>query len=297
MRPLSLKTVVVATDLDQSSLPALLSAHLLAQAAGATLHVAHACEGGVSSQATITDRAAVAVDALLRRAGVPSDATAIHLIPGAPVPTIRSLADRLAADTIVLGPPHHDRAPDTGRPLGRTARALVDRTYVPILITPRALTLPLHRVLVPVDLSETARGALLVAITWASALRSRTESNGTRVAALHVAAPGRGAEVRGAASAELDAVRARAGRWAGVAMEERLVEARDPARAIVEQAAGWHADLVVLGTRGAGADEAERLGSVSAAVVCGTEAPTLLVPPGVWQAFATDGSARGPATV
>ena len=41
------------------------------------------------------------------------------------------------------------------------------------LVLAEPLRLPLRRVLVPIDLSETARGALMVALTWASALRSR----------------------------------------------------------------------------------------------------------------------------
>lgn len=289
MRPLRLKTVVVATDLHPTSLAALRSAHLLAGAAGAALHVVHVCDGDAESQAAITRTATEGVDALLQRADVPAAGAATHVIPGAPVSAIRALADRVAADTIVLGPPHHGRTPVTGRPLGRTARALVDRTYVPILITPRVLTLPLREVLVPVDLSETARGALLVGLTWASALRRRDGDEETRVTALHVAPRPPGVAEHAATAAELEAVRSRAGRWAGVSLRERIVEGTEPAQSIIAQATELRADLLVVGTRGAGATEGEGLGSVSAAVVAETESPTLLVPPGVWQAFTAAG--------
>lgn len=288
MRPLRLKSLVVATDLQSSSLAALQSAHRLATAAGADLHVAHVIAGDPAPSQAARRSAAEALGALLDRADIPADGAAVHIIPGTPAPAIRALADRVAADALMLGPHHPGGDEVGGRPLGGSARDLVERTYVPILIAPRPLMLPIGEVLVPIDLSETARGALLVALTWASALRRRIAGDdATRVTALHVTRPASVTMgIRAAVAAELDVVRGRAGSWAGITLEGRVVEADDPARAIADQASEIGVDLLVLGTRGRHALDGTGLGSVSEAVAMSTDVPMLLVPPGVWQAFA-----------
>src|SRR3712207_7645440 len=99
MRLLTLRTVLVATDLEPSSDAALDSAHRLAASADATLHLIHAFPDPRDR-----DRSADAVRRVLRRAGVSVDDARLHLIPGSPADAIRSLPDRLVADVVVLGP-------------------------------------------------------------------------------------------------------------------------------------------------------------------------------------------------
>jgi nucleotide-binding universal stress UspA family protein len=146
---------------------------------------------------------------------------------------------------------------------------------------------------VAIDASEAARGALLVALSWASALRSsKAKEPDTTLTALHVES----GETLSAADAhmkrtidhELDVLRRSAGSWAGVSVEGATETNADPVKAITKYATDHEADLVVLGTRGLSADRALRLGSVSAAVTRQLREPVLLVPPSVWRDFARD---------
>lgn len=293
MRLLKLRTVLAATDLDRSSDAALDSAHRLARSAGATLHIVHvlasADRAGANTQPS--DQSPDSVRRALRRAGVPEDGARLHLIPGSPVGAIRSLADRMAADVIVLGPHRKgDRGGASDQPLGGTAQGLVARTFAPCLVAPRPLRLPLERVLAPIDLSETARGALLVALSWASALRTEAAPDSrTTLTVLHVdtaVEPTVSSDPAAAVERELGMLGGGVGDWAGV--DVRVIAARnsDAVEAIAYHAADQGAELVVVGTRGLGMDEAARLGSVSARLAARLTLPVLLVPPGVWRAYA-----------
>jgi nucleotide-binding universal stress UspA family protein len=143
----------------------------------------------------------------------------------------------------------------------------------------------LNRVVVPIDLSDTARGALLVALSWASALRARDGSDIT-LTALHVmAGPLRGsAPTPRTIEQELAAVRDAARSWAGVTVGGETIVEPNIAQGIARYIADHAGDLVVIGTRGLGLDAVGRLGSVAASVACQLEVPALLVPPAVWMA-------------
>jgi nucleotide-binding universal stress UspA family protein len=291
MRPLTLRTVLAATDVERSSDAALDSAYRLAKSAGAALHVVHVVPWMNAGQedAKSDDNAGNLLRHALRRANVPEGDARLNVIPGSPDEAIRSLADRMAADVIVLGPHRtDDRSDAAARPLGGTAQAIVAHTFAPCLVTPVPLRLPLERVLVPIDLSETARGALLVALSWASALRGRPSDRQTTLFALHIDSVGRtdDADSSVAVRRELDMLEPGARDWAGVDVRAIATHGADVAETIARHADDQRADLVVVGTRGLGADEAVRLGSVSAALVQRLELPMLLVPPGVWRAYA-----------
>ena len=282
MRPLTLRTVLVATDLDRLSDVALDSAHRLATAAGAALQVVYVREPQKAEDAG-------AVAAALRRAGVPEASAKLHLIPGSPAETIRALADRMTADVIVVGPHREHRHGTAGHALGGTARAIAERGFAPCLIAAKALHLPLERVVVPIDLSDTARGALLVGLSWASALRAGALDDGaTTLTVLHVDTVDEDIDRASNTSfdRELATVREDAADWAGVVVRGARQKSADAAQAVADYAANQDADLVVLGTRGLGLDDMARLGSVSAAITTRVRIPMLLVPPAVWRAHA-----------
>ena len=292
MNLLRIEVVLAAIDYDDAAPAVLEAARKLAEAAGAKLHVAHVDppRGGTRPAGESDGGPSHSMLALLDHAKLERDSTGMHLIAGAPAEVIPDLADRLEADVIVLGP-HRELRATEGR-MGSTALAIATASRVPCLIVTHDMHLPLARVLAPVDMSDTARGALKVALSWSSALRGadapdrKKGSEKTCLIAIHVDDATRGAR-RGAPAkppldAEMDHVRREAGTWAGVSMQSETIPSDDVVETIADRAREEHVDLVVLGTRGAGRDPAGRLGSVSDAVMRRVDAPVLLVPPAVW---------------
>jgi nucleotide-binding universal stress UspA family protein len=223
--------------------------------------------------------------ALLRDAGVDDRNSVVHIVSGDPAHSIRVLADKIRADVIVLGP--HRPGIERGNRLGSTALAIVTASWAPCLVVAGTMRLPIERVLVPLDVSDTARGALLVALSWASALRRKVDdaAAGVHLTAVHVRqspAEGESPPMR-QLDADLARARADAGTWAGVAIEGPELVPGDPATAVAAHATEHSVDLIVLGTRGLGLDSTGRLGSVSAEVARLVDVPILLVPPAVWQ--------------
>jgi nucleotide-binding universal stress UspA family protein len=229
----------------------------------------------------------------LNRADVPASEVRLHLLAGDPVHAIRSLADKTNANVIVLGRHRGRLAEPPG--LGSTALGVVTNSWAPCLILSRGLRLPLERVLVPVDLSDTSRGALVMALSWASALRgAKTIAGSAREETVHLTAlfVDKSSEVSGGATrqmqaldAELSRLRQDAGTWASVDITGVLRSGSDVPAAIADYAAETGSDLVVLGTRGLGLDGVGRLGSVSLDVARQATVPILLVPPAVWTAY------------
>lgn len=270
MRLLTLKSVLVATDLDASSASALRTAARLAALADASLHLVHVADQTVSGgESRLRELFRVtAPDA----PGVES----AQVLRGTPAGAIVDRAARVDADVVILGP-HRRGTGQTGE-LGSTAASLVRTAPCPCLVTATELRLPLERVIAAVDLSEAAGGVLSVALTWASALRPR--GGKTWLTALHVTAnpaEDTGERVR----EEVRRTRARAGGASFVEIHEQLGSGSDPAGEILRRAASDSADLLVVGTRGADQPSSD-LGSVSAAVARATPCPLLLVPPAVW---------------
>jgi nucleotide-binding universal stress UspA family protein len=292
MKLLRLDVVLAAIDYDDASRVVLEAACALAAAGGADVHVVHVDEQDSAAAGAARPREESSPDmavALLQRARVPVDRTRVHVIAGEPARVMSDLAERLAADVIVLGP-HREHLENEG-PLGGTALAIATESSAPCLIVTRGIRLPLRRVLVPIDLSDTARGALAVALAWSSALRgvrrSTQEDPPTQLTAMFVdRAEGAGSatpSARHALEAELDRVRKDAGTWAGVEIHGVTVASTDAAGAIADHAREAGADLIVMGTRGIGLDAEGRLGSVSASVSRRVDVPVLLVPPAVWR--------------
>jgi nucleotide-binding universal stress UspA family protein len=294
MRLLTLRTVLVATDLTPTSDAALDGAARLAAAAGATLHVAYAAPPSHEIIAQTGRRAEYVheVDAALRRAHVKEDERQVHIVNGDPPTAISSLAERIDANVIVLGQHRAGTALRAGRPVGSTAYAVITRTATPCLVIRRPLALPLRRALVAIDRSESWPGTLLVALSWTSALRSRASDAGEpTLTVLHVdtgpGAAGDDPPMRNSMDRELEALRQSAGRWAGVTMQGVTEASDEPVAAIVNYAMHHDAELVVLGTRGLTGESSE-LGSISAAVTLQLEMPVLLVPPAIWRNYGKD---------
>lgn len=278
MKPLTLHKILVATDLTPEMLPALRSARRLAVLSGASLHVVHCIEDGVAAEDLDARIAAHIAEA--------ADSIEIRVLTGPAGALITQEAARTTADVIVLGR-HRNRA---GEP-GSTADRVVRTAQVSCLILPVELPLPLSAVLVPLDVTEAARGELEVALTWASALRRRaaTGDTSTRIFALHVRAEGAGDDTapRERLREEIVAIRNRFAHAAGVDIEPQIETGADIARTIIANAENGTADLIVIGTRGNRIAD-DPLGSVSSGVVKYARTPILLVPPEVWRVAGDD---------
>jgi len=300
MKLLHLKVVLAAIDSDESALETVRAARELASAAGARLQVVHAIppvkrDDQVVHAAAAEDGANV-VRRLLDRSDLGRADVAIEVVAGEPTHVIRSLADKIGADVIVLG--EHRGRQTRSQGIGSTALGVVTNSWAPCLVLPKPMRLPLANVLVPVDLSTTARGALLVALSWASALRKtqkvREGPVGESAALTALLVEGKkGAASEQALDEELNQLRRDAGSWAGVGVRGVVVTNRDIPQAIADYAGEHRSDLIVLGTRGLGSEAVGRLGSVALGVIRRLDAPVLLVPPAVWRMAEDTENVRG----
>jgi nucleotide-binding universal stress UspA family protein len=289
MRLLQLNTVLVADDLAATSRSALRTAAALRDGSGASLHIAHVApaDTGMKAQSGIRAEFMQAIQDGAARTRLGTDYTP-HVLAGSIAKVMATLADRISADVIVTGRRTSSALP-MDRPLGGTAFGIITRSLVPCLAVTEPMAIPLKRVLVAIDYSEASRGALVVGLSWASALRDRVDSV-PRLTALHISpgAPVPSAEAQRNVDHELDILRRAAGDWAGVEVRGMTIDGEDAASAIAKQAASMDAELVVLGTRGVNPQRDGVLGSVSAAVLGRVKAPVLLVPPAVWRDYAKD---------
>ena len=289
MQLLLLKDILVAADPDDLAFSAVMTAARLASAAGAALHVVSVVTG--ASRDHVGDAIRSGLANALERAGTPVDADSIHVVEDDPARAIDSCADRIGADVIVLG--RHRAQGSSTHSIGGTAIAVVTTASIPCLVASAPLRLPLRRVLVPLDVSDAARGALLVGLSWASALRNPADGDTERqdavLTALHVlpsAEPGTRPSMPAAIQRGLDTARAVGGKWAGVSIQGETVINPDVTQGIATYVSEQSPDLLVIGTSGLGFEAIGRLGSVAASVVTAVDVPTLLVPPAVWLAHA-----------
>ena len=290
MRLLQLKTVLVADDLVATSQSALRTAPALRRGSGASLHVAHVAPGdtGIAARGGIRAEFLQAIEESTARARVGTEYTP-HVLAGSVADAIGTLADGISADVIVTGRRGSGGVP-MDRPLGGTAFEIICRSLVPCLAVSEPMTIPLKHVLVAIDYSEASRGALVLGLSWASALRFR-EGGPPLLTALHVHSDDASADRarwKREVDHELDVLRRAAGDWAGVEVTGVMIPAEDVVATIAQQAASMNVQLLVLGTRGANANARGGLGSVSAAVLGRVQTPVLLVPPAVWRDYARD---------
>jgi nucleotide-binding universal stress UspA family protein len=257
------------------------------------MHVVHVASSSVAAEATTHSRRHErenAISEIVQRAGLELGEVSLHLPVGDPAHVIRSLADWIRADVIVLGR-HRDRA-DARREMGSTALRVVTHSWAPCLVLSRPIRLPLERVLAPVDMSDASRGALVVALSWASALRGAGATVGAaagdavHLTALYVDDSGLAPDGEALQNQSLDTavnrLREDAGAWASVAIGGATTSGADVPSTIADYATEHHSELVVLGTRGVGLDDVARLGSVSLDVARRVDLPLLLVPPAMW---------------
>lgn len=201
---------------------------------------------------------------------------------GKPAEEIAAVAQEVSADLVVTGP--HGRRSGLKGFLGSTAEQLLRVCPVPVLlVTAQAREVP-RLILAPVDESDLAPRVLEAARDLALELDAE-------VVALHAVHPGVFRRMRLVSSpgedhpAEKQAV-ARATAWlrellADAGFEEEGADARavvgDPAHEIVAAAARVGADLIVMGSRGAGTPGQFLLGGAARVVLANAPCPVLVV--------------------
>jgi nucleotide-binding universal stress UspA family protein len=278
MRGLESGPVVAAVDRSASSARAARWAAELAAATGRGTRIVH-----VQSPAAAADRAPEWL------------ATLAEGLPGAVVATVRTAGDGLVAELVrvaedagllVIG--SDGEGAGGGVRVGSTALGLLDRAGCPVAVvrgaTPSAAPPATGRVLVGVDDSPTAAGALDLAAELAEGL-------GSTLLAVHTwrdveIDPVYGAEPR---PGDWDQLAAKAstlldGALAGVTADRPGLDARrrlvrdSPLRALLDLAPD--ARMIIVGSRGLGAGARMMLGSTSRALVEFAPCPVVVVRPG-----------------
>ncbi|HYL21830.1 MAG TPA: universal stress protein [Gemmatimonadales bacterium] len=194
---------------------------------------------------------------------------------GSAATAIADVARRRRADLVVLGGKHHGAL---ARSLGRsTAHYLVRAVDAPLLVTGPSPG-RVARVLVAVDLSA----ASLPTITGAERF---ADLFGARLRVLHVVEPLRftflmvdtlddaGFERRSRAVFERLVAPLKT-----VAPEDRVVRTGPAADTIADEAAAWHADLVVVGSHGKGWVDRLLVGSTTERLLHSLPASLLVIP-------------------
>jgi nucleotide-binding universal stress UspA family protein len=311
VKPNPIRSVLAATDLTPASDDVLGSAARLARASGARLHVIHAFDLELSaypdidgSAPTFQGRIAEAEERLGRQLErtLPEgmQASSREIVIYVAHRAIVDYAAQVQADVIVLGP---HRSPGAGV-LGTTADRVIRTAPCPCLVVRRPLELPLWRVLVPMDLSAPALGALDMALGWVDALGAGTAElpiSTVELDVVHViprfvqsrALAASHATIGPRLSEQVEKVVAKHG---GVNVREELLWGDGAAGEIVRYAEQQAAGLIVLGTHGHGALKRALIGGVASAVVRMAPCPVLLVPPARWRAVYRK-PARGAASL
>jgi universal stress protein E len=300
MTGFSIRRILVASDLQPNTDAALRSAGELAVRFRAEVHVVHGLDIPLSGYplfdtARGMERQLDGARAALRdqvESALPvgvAPASVEVRVESAPI-AITGRASEIRADLIVLGP-HRPRL-FHGPILGTTVDRVIRSADAPVLILSDPLQLPLRRVLVPMDLSDPARGALDCGLTWARALGESGEpARPVEVGVLHVVPrlyeaydfPFDRAVIEPELNREIGAARERVGGVEGVAVREEVVWGNVPAEEIVRAAQDGGAELLVMGTHGYGALGRALIGSITSAVARMAPCPMLLVPPPLWK--------------
>lgn len=284
-----MKSIVVATDLSHRSDRAALRGALVAHASGAELHLLHvidedqpralieAARGAADAHLAEQSRSIAAVNGIECRTKV--------IVGGTFVAIIRTAKD-LDADLLLIGPHRRSLLKDIF--VGTTAERAIRTSSMPVLMVNAEEIAPYGRVLVAVDLSAPSATAI-------RALAKLELAKGASISVFHAfevtetsliqrpTIPADEVERR-LPFVQAAADRALAEFLVGLPIEgerriAQLVDASVP-ETIHSVAAGWAADLIVVGTRGRTGLPRLYFGSTALGVLRSAKIDVLTVPPG-----------------
>jgi universal stress protein E len=301
MHALTIRSILVASDLQPSSDVAVRGAAVLAEQLGAEFHLIHALNipssgyplsgMAVTFQRQVHDARRGLMEQINRV--VPADVEVKSQLVklGSPEQAINERARAVGAQLIVLGP-HQPRA-FRGPILGNTADRVLRSAEIPVLILAQVLSLPLRKVVVPMDLSDPARGALDQGLLWAGALSARTSTTDgaeAQVRVIHVIPrvyevydfPFDRAVIAPQLNREIEEAIERVDAVGETDTREEIMWGNSPADEIIRYIEKEDADLLVMGTHGYGALGRALIGSITSRVARAAPCPMLLVPPALW---------------
>ncbi|HSJ32710.1 MAG TPA: universal stress protein [Longimicrobiales bacterium] len=287
-----IRSILAASDLTEATDAVVRAAAALAELTGADLHVVHAFDMELSAYTPRNPQvpglddwvrdAARELDEQIRRA-LPPTAPAVgsrEVLVEKAHDAIEQRAAAVRADLIVVG--RHRARPAGDSFLGSTADRVIRTAEVPCLVIGAGLSMPLRRLLVPQDLSESGSKALDVALQWGAAF----SGDGLQLTVLHVIP--RVYDVKEIAfdtavigpelEREVEAARVRTG-VPDVIVRELVRWGDHPAEEIVRVAEEEGADLIIVATHGYGPVKRFLIGSVASGVTRGARCPVLLIPP------------------
>jgi nucleotide-binding universal stress UspA family protein len=298
------KPIVVGVDDSPESRRALAVAWTIAEAARAQLIPVHAVAdlwlaGGFDEmpmllpevQTALTQASRTLIARVIEEVLPHASLRRLEVRTGPPGFAIAEVAAERRAELVVLGGKHHSAV---ARGLGRsTAHYLVRKLDVPVLIvSPETETI--ERVLVAVDLSTAAVRTIQAAERLARLL-------GARLRILHVVEPLRrlylpleALDQAGYEAHSRELFDRMTGELAPLVREDQVVRTGVAAEAIAEEAAAWHAGLVVVGSHGKGWVDRLLVGSTTERLLHVLPTSLVVVPAGAVAKRRTAPRARRP---
>ncbi len=216
------------------------------------------------------------VVAQAEEAGTP--AATVHVRSGLAAPLITQMAEEFAADLVVVGA--HPKPAVARFLVGSTAERVIRLAPCPVLVATEGRREPFGRILVAVDLSRQSRRVLEIASALAHAERAEIRALYVQDRLTPMLLEGAlfdEREQRDQASNQFDLILSEVSLPAELAVSREIREGH-AGHEILEEARGWKADLVVLGTHGFGFFNRLLLGSTSTHVLRHGQCATLVVP-------------------
>ncbi len=281
--------VLAATEGDEYGAKAVRTGAALARRAGAEFEIVSVVEvlmlppvAAAPMSDGVECEDALMRDALSRAQAQAREADAadvpIHVRSGFPAPLINRVAADRDADLIVLG--GHPHTAITRFLVGSTAERTIRTASRPVLVAVEPRAKPFRRVLAAVDLSSHSRR-----VVRAAAAIARADDAQLRVLYAQEPLPPMLVETgqfdvdtyRPLGANELARQIAEAELRPGVEAEAKVRQGL-AGDAVLEEAAEWNADLIVVGSHGFGFFERLLLGSTSLHVLRHGECATVIVP-------------------
>jgi nucleotide-binding universal stress UspA family protein len=277
----TIRSILAAVDLGETTTTVLRSAQTLARAAQASLHVTHAIEldqqhphsAAAGFQPLIAHVERTLARAVARELTKVEPAS-VETLLYARHRTIANRAREVNADLIVLGPHRHGRAA-----LGTTVDRVLRTADCPCWITQRPVHLPLTKIVLATDLSDAAANALAAMGTIARLYgQGRLE-----IVLLHVLHPAVSLDdvevMRRTLEKHAEGWVAAQGLSASIRMRIAVRRSRNTADAILTYLRRQHPSLLIMGTHGHGMLDRLLLGSVTTRVLREVPCDALAVPP------------------